>query len=177
MTLLLQCLADLPALGVCAVQYGNIRPVHPLLKVRLDRGCDVSCFLIFIHALGDVDVFAFCALEVPDPDTQTRIIFRIVVHDKVMGYIEDLARGSETDVKGYYVILLNIEVSYVFLDIISVSTSEGVDCLVGISHHRYVPVLPRKQLDQFKLDVVGVLELVDYDVPVRLVDPFGTVCV
>ncbi|MBA1342025.1 MAG: hypothetical protein C5S52_00270 [ANME-2 cluster archaeon] len=174
-TLLLQCLADLPALSVCAVQYRDIRPVHPALKVRLDLLYDVPCFLIFIHALRDVDVFAFCVLEVPDPDTQARIIFRIVVHDKVVGHIEDPARGSETDVKGYYVIRLNTEVSYVFLDIIGVCASKGVDCLVGISDNGYIPVFPCKQLDQFKLDIVRVLKLVDDDVPVRLIDPFGTV--
>ena len=91
----------------------------------------------------------------------------VVVLDEPVGRVEHRLRatgGSRCSTTWSRVRVGAVEVE----DVAHRRAAEPEDGLVVVAHHGEVPVPGREQLDQLELRVVGVLELVDQDVPEAL---------
>ena len=129
----------------------------------IDLAGDVSRLGVLVIELTQADRIALAELA-----PQTLGAAAAVVGDDGVGGVEDRLRRAvvllELDDAGVREVLLELE------DVADLGTAEAVDRLVGVADDREVAVLAGKQRQPAVLDVVGVLVLVDEDVPEGLDD-------
>ena len=146
-------------LGVGAVENGEIAVVELQAQLLLlDFGGHKTPLVVVAHIADEPDALA---LLVAGP----QILLKLV---DVLG---NHAGGGCDDGFGAAVVLLEvkgIQLGIVLLeiqDVLDVGTAESVDALCIVTHHAHIAVGSAEHLDDFILREIGVLVLIDQDIP------------
>jgi hypothetical protein len=153
-----QALLQGPGLGVCPVEHSDVRQTAVFVGELVDLAGDPPALFPLVSGLVQVDELTGVVLS-PQCLAQTAGI----ACDNGASRRQDVLRASVValqphDLRGGEVLL---EVQ----DVLNVGTPEPVDGLVVIADNSQIAVACSKQGDQAVLGCVGVLILVDEDVP------------
>ncbi len=156
-----QRMLDHAALRVAAVQDRDLVAAHALVHEALGFFDDPLRFFEIRRGLVHAHLFALAGI-------------RAQVLAQALGVVGDQEVGAVEDVAMRAVVLLELDqvldlvVAFERRHIADVGAAEGVDALVIVADGKDGAAarfaLPRQQLEQIVLEVVGILELVDQDV-------------
>ncbi len=157
-----QCLFQHPRLGVGAIQDGDFATLDAVLAQGVLDGLDhVARFVVLVEGGVQADQVA-----IADIGAQFLAQAPLVVGDQRVGGVEDVRRGA--------VVLLQAddlgvgEVAVELLDVLDLGATPAVDRLVVVAHHHQAFAAHGEKAQPGVLHGVGVLELVDQDVPEAL---------
>ncbi len=145
-------------LRVRTVQHRHVRKRHPLGLQRLDLADDEGRFLEIARRLVDAQRLA---LAFGSPQVLAQAL--AIVADERVGRVQDMAVRA--------IILLeldhlpDVKIALQILHVGGIRAPEGVYALIVIADRKNRVVVARQQLQPAVLQAVGVLELVDQDVP------------